>query len=217
MDEANNGFIDPGVYEYASLHSSPESELLQGLRRATHLRTPVPHMLCSHVQGALLYHIARMCQPRMVLEVGTFTGYSAICMASALPEGGKLITIEANAEVEEIARSFFEKAGLSHTISLLVGDAIDIVPGLSDTFDLVYIDAGKESYKQLFQIVSGKVRPGGYILLDNTLFYGTVMECTEEGGPKSGLGQFNQWLAGQSGFETLLLPLADGLTVVRKM
>lgn len=156
--------IDPEIEEYIEHHTTPEDELLYALRRKTFLHTPFPRMLSGPVQGRFLEMISRMLRPARILEIGTFTGYSAICLAKGLVKGGILHTIEAEGAYAEIAREYFGKAGLNEKINLHEGDAVQIIPELDEIFDLVFIDASKEHYVDYYNLLFDKVRKGGYIL-----------------------------------------------------
>jgi predicted O-methyltransferase YrrM len=218
--------IDPRLEEYIEDHTSPEPELLFELRRKTYLHTPYPRMLSGPVQGRFLEMISRMIRPERILEIGTFTGYSAICLAQGLAEGGKLHTLEAEGAYAEIAREYFGKAGLTDRIILQEKDALQIIPELNEIFDLVFIDAAKELYIDYYKLVFDKVRINGYILADNTLWDGKVLEEEgkgEEG--KSGKGdmetrgivEFNKMVQEDERVENVLLSVRDGLLLIRKL
>ena len=164
MTDFDESLMLPGIEKYAGQHSSPELPVLARLSRATHLRTHQPQMLSGHLQGVFLQMISHMIKPSAILEIGTFTGYSAICLAQGLCPGGKLITIDCNPEMEDFANPYFREAGLEDKIEMRVGDAASIIQGLTGPFDLVFIDADKESYVRYFELVYPMVQPGGYIL-----------------------------------------------------
>ena len=155
--------------KYILDHIGPEDEVLQELDRETNLNVVNARMLSGHLQGKLLTMISKMIQPKTILEIGTFTGYSAICLSKGLQEGGKLITIEIDDELEHMASGYFKKAGIEHLIHQQIGSAIEIIPELNDHFDLVFIDADKREYSAYYHLVFEKVNPGGYIIADNTL------------------------------------------------
>ena len=217
-DYRDDSLIDDGILRYAESHSSPEPEILEQLSRETHLKTTNPQMLSGHLQGLLLRMISMMARPVKVLEIGTFTGYSAICLSEGIPEGGILHTIECNPELEEIALKYFRLAGIENKVKLLTGDAFEIVPRLEGLYDLVFIDANKDDYIRYFEMIFDKVAPGGIILADNTLWYGRVVD--ENAGSNretAGIAAFNDYIRNRDGLECLILPLRDGLTVIRKV
>lgn len=217
MSESDEGIISSAIENYALHHTSPEAAVLAQLSRATHLRTHQPQMLSGHLQGAFLKMISQMIKPASVLEIGTFTGYSAICLAQGLSAEAKLITIDCNPEMVAFAKPYFEAAGLSHKIEMLTGDAGKIINELSGPFDLVFIDADKENYINYFKMVFPKVRTGGYILADNTLWYGKVIQPGAETDRETvAIMQFNIYVKQHEGIDHLLLPLRDGIMMVRK-
>jgi caffeoyl-CoA O-methyltransferase len=210
--------IDPRLEEYIENHSTPEPELLYELRRKTFLHTPYPRMLSGPVQGQFLGMISRMIRPDSILEIGTFTGYSAICLAGGLPEGGILHTIEAERGYAEIAREYFRKAGLEDRIVLHDGDALEIIPKLNESFDLVFIDAAKEHYLDYYHAVFDKVKPGGFILADNALWDGRVLEGERAGDPETrGIISFNKMIREDERVENVLVSIRDGVMLIRKL
>lgn len=209
--------IDLRLEEYIEKHTSPESELLYELRRKTFLHTPFPRMLSGPVQGRFLEMISRMISPKAILEVGTFTGYSAICLAQGLAEGGKLHTIEAEGAYAEIALEYFAKAGLEAKITLHEGDALKIIPLLNETFDLVFIDAAKEHYIDYYNLIIDKLRKGGFILADNALWDGRVLEGEGAGDKETrGIIAFNEMIQNDDRVENVLLSVRDGVMLIRK-
>ena len=217
MTDFDESLMLPGIEKYADQHTSPEIPVLARLSRATHLRTHQPQMLSGHLQGAFLQMISHMIKPAAILEIGTFTGYSAICLAQGLQEGGKLITIDCNPEMEDFATPFFKEAGLQNRIEMRVGDAAAIIQSMSGPFDLVFIDADKESYVRYFELVYPLVKPGGYILADNTLWYGRVIKPgAETDRETAGIVRYNNFVKQHSGVEHVLLPLRDGIMIARK-
>ena len=205
------------IENYILEHIEPEDPVLQELDRETHLKMAGARMLSGHLQGQALTMIAKMINPLRILELGTFTGYSAICLAKGLQEYGKLFTIEQNDELRDIARKYFIKSGLQHKITLLTGNAKEIIPSLSETFDLVYMDADKREYVDYFNLVFNKVRPGGFILADNTIWGGKVLEPTAISDRQTqGIIAFNESVKNDSRIEKVILPLRDGLTIIRK-
>lgn len=201
---------------YLQEHSSPEDPVLQELARHTYLKEVHPRMLSGHVLGSFLSLFSQMHAPSRILEIGTYTGYSAICLAKGLKEGGRLITIEANDELKSTALKFFKKAGLEEKIQLINGNALDILPGISGDFDLVFIDANKEEYSNYFELVIDKVKVGGYILADNVLWGGKVISDHKEDAATRAIHEFNQMLTDNQNVENLLLPVRDGLMIVKK-
>lgn len=201
---------------YDLAHTTPLPPLFQSLERETHLRTLSPQMLSGPQQGALLRFISLMLRPRRVLEIGTFTGYAALCLAEGLAEDGLLHTIEVNDELAWLIRQYVEKAGLSDKIRLHLGDAADIVPHLDETFDLIFLDAGKMDYAQHYELVLPKLRPGGFLLADNVLWDGKVAGTEMKDATTLALRAFNDKIHQDPRVENLLLPLRDGLMMVRK-
>lgn len=210
--------ISHSIEEYIQQHTTPESALLHELHRKTHLHTPHPRMISGPVQGRFLSFISHMLRPENILEIGTFTGYSAICLAQGLTEGGVLHTIEAEGAYADIAREYFRKAGLTDSIVLHEGNALEIIPLLIEPFDLVFIDAAKEQYVDYYHAVFDKVRPGGFILADNTLWDGKVVERAMDGDAETrGIVRFNEVIQNDARVENVLLSLRDGLSVIRKI
>ena len=217
MTDFDESLMLPGIEKYAGQHSSPELPVLARLSRATHLRTHQPQMLSGHLQGVFLQMISHMIKPSAILEIGTFTGYSAICLAQGLCPGGKLITIDCNPEMEDFANPYFREAGLEDKIEMRVGDAASIIQGMTGPFDLVFIDADKESYVRYFELVYPMVQPGGYILADNTLWYGRVIKPgADTDRETAGIVRYNTFVKQHSGVEHVLLPLRDGIMIARK-
>jgi len=217
MSDFDEGLLKPGIEKYAHDHTSVELPVLAKLSRATHTRTHMPQMLSGHLQGAFLQMISHMVKPSAILEIGTFTGYSAICLAQGLLAEGSLTTIDCNPEMEDFAKPYFEEAGLTDKITLITGDAIEIVAELQGPFDLVFIDADKENYINYFNLVFPKVSPGGYILADNTLWYGKVIQAGAESDRETaGIVSFNKHVQQHKGVENVLIPVRDGIMIVRK-
>lgn len=206
----------PNLNAYCQAHSTPLSPILYELERETHLKTLAPQMLSGPLQGQLLRLLSLMIRPRAVLEIGTFTGYSAICLAQGLAEDGILHTIEVNEELAWFGKKYFAKAGLSDRIVAHIGDALTIVPTLPETFDLVFLDAGKHDYVAYFDLVIDRLRPGGWILTDNVLWDGKVAQKKPDKDALY-LDTFNKKLRDDPRVEYLLLPIRDGLGVVRKV
>ncbi len=210
--------MDEQVQQYVLAHTSPGMDVLAGLARETWVHVYAPQMMASPLQGAFLRMVSHMVKPNTVLELGTFTGYSAICLAQGLRRGGRLHTVEINLELTEIAARYFAKAGLSESIVQHTGDARDIVPSLDDTFDLIYLDTGKEIYSTLYELLIPKLKTGGFLLADNTLWYGKVADSDLKADKDTAsLRQFNDLVQNDSRVENLLLPFEDGIMVVRKI
>ena len=205
------------ISAYADEHSSPEDPLLAELVRFTHLHTMHPRMLSGHVQGKLLELIACMIRPRRILEIGTFTGYSALCLAKGLTDDGVLHSIERNDELHETALSFINRSPRAAQIHLHVGDALATIPMFDEVFDLVYIDGDKRQYCEYYTLVFDKLRTGGIILADNVLWDGKIVETLIPSDDQSkGIMSFNDLVQNDPRVENLLLPLRDGLMIIRK-
>lgn len=210
-------FIPEDIQKYVEAHTGPESELLTDLNRETHAKVMMPRMLSGHLQGRALSMISHMLRPSRVLEIGTYTGYSALCMAEGLAEGGTIITLDKNEELEEMVQAYFEKAGYADAIELRLGNALDLIPEIGGPFDLVFIDADKANYYNYFKLVFEKVRPGGFIIADNVLWSGKVVQ-TEKKIDKDtqAILDFNRLTHEDDRVENVLLPIRDGLMVLRK-
>ena len=207
--------------EYISYHSSPENDVLDAITRDTHVHVLNPHMLSGHVQGRVLSMMSHMIRPKRILELGTFTGYSALCLAEGLAEGGKLVTIEHNDELEETIRRNFARSPLSERIELRIGDAKEVISNLGfqiANFDLVFMDADKREYCAYLELVYPLVPVGGFILADNTLWDGHVIDPAYDKDKQTlGLRAFNDQLKEDDRFEQVILPLRDGLTIIHKV
>ena len=204
--------------EYISSHSTPENEVLEAITRDTYVHVLNPHMLSGHVQGRVLSMISHMIRPKRILELGTFTGYSALCLAEGLAEGGKLVTIEHNDELEETIRHNLDRSPLSERIELRIGDCKLVIGDLTDTYDLVFIDADKREYCAYLDLVYPLVPVGGFILADNTLWDGHIIDPAYDKDKQTlGLRAFNDKIKEDDRFEQVILPLRDGLTIIRKV
>jgi caffeoyl-CoA O-methyltransferase len=203
--------------QYLNDHSTQCDPLLEELYRETHIRFINPNMVSGHMQGLLLEMISKMIQPGSVLEIGTFTGYSAICLARGLKEGGKLVTVELNDELESFSHRYFERAGLSDRIEQITGRAQDIIPELNRMFDLVFIDGDKREYCDYFGLVKEKVRKGGFILADNVLWGGKALDKSSRDPQTRGIIEFNEMIKKEPGLENFILPFRDGLMIIRKL
>jgi len=208
---------NPEFEKYSLEFTSPESALLVQLSRETHFVSTTPGMLSGAMQGMLLQMISQMMQPLSILEIGTFTGYSSICLAKGLADGGLLHTIDNNPEVAHLAEKYIAEAGYNDKISRHQGDALDVLPSLEGPFDLVFIDADKENYTNYYKAVFPKLRTGGFIIADNVLWYGKVMDTAASSDKETrGIVEFNNLVRNDSRVEQLLLPIRDGLMLVRK-
>lgn len=208
-------FIDEGIEEYARLHTEPENDLLKELVRETHAMVLQPRMLSGHLQGRFLSFIAKVYQPSLILEIGTYTGYSALCMAEGLKAGGRLITIDVNEELETFTRSFFDRSAYKEQIDYRIADAAVEIPGIEGPIDLVFIDADKRNYALYFDLVIDKMRSGGLILVDNVLWSGKIIEEAAKDKSTQALRDFNTKVANDPRVEPLLLPIRDGLFLLR--
>lgn len=204
--------------EYISVHSTPENEVLESIVRDTYIHILNPHMLSGHVQGRVLSMISHMIRPNRILELGTFTGYSALCLAEGLTEDGELVTIEHNDELETTIRRNLAKSPLSSKIRLIISDAKEYLSGEAGLFDLVFIDADKREYCAYLDLVYPLLPVGGFILADNTLWDGHIIDPAYDKDKQTlGLRAFNDRLAADERFEKVILPLRDGLTLIRKI
>jgi predicted O-methyltransferase YrrM len=206
------------IDKYCNLHSTPEDELLQEIVRYTHLHIMHPRMLSGHLQGLLLNMVSRMLRPHRILEIGTFTAYATLCLAQGLAPGGILHTIEHNDELEDICRTFIGRSRYAPQIQLHTGKALEVIPTLDETFDLVFIDGDKREYTDYFYAVIDKLRPGGFMIADNVLWDGKILETPQANDAQTlGIIQFNDTVQQDARVENLLLPLRDGLMICRKL
>lgn len=209
-------FLSPILESYIANCSEDEPELLQELTRETHLKVIQPRMITGHFQGRVLSMLAKIINPRYILEIGTYTGYSALCLAEGLQKNGELHTIEVNEELQEMQRKYFDKSVRGAQIKQHIGDALDLVPKLDHTFDLVFIDAQKVNYDAYFEAVIQKTKAGSIILSDNVLWSGKVVEPVQKSDKATkALLSYNKKLKEDSRVETVLLPIRDGLTLSR--
>lgn len=209
-------FLEDKIEDYSFSHTSNESELLNKIARETHLEVLRPRMLSGHFQGRLLSMFSNMIKPKRILEIGTYTGYSALCLAEGLMDNGKLFTIDINEELEDRVRQYFKESEFNDKIRFLIGDAVSIIPDLNEIWDLVFIDADKNNYTTYFDMVISAVKPGGYIIADNVLWSGKVIDdqCDDE--DTVALRKFNDALMSDLRLDVILLPVRDGLMVARK-
>lgn len=208
--------IDSDLEKYIADHSEREPELLTELTRATHLKVLRPRMLSGNLQGQFLKMICQMVRARRVLEIGTYTGYAAISMATGMEVDGILHTIDINDEIEEFTREYIIKSGLQERICFHIGDACHILPGLNDIFDVVFIDADKREYTEYYKLIFDKVRPGGIILADDVLWDGKVLESDSKDAQTRGIIEFNDCISRDTRVEKLILPFRHGITIIRK-
>ncbi|GAB3263660.1 O-methyltransferase [Larkinella harenae] len=218
-------FLPPDILAYSEAHTSPESELLRQLNRNTNARMLYPRMLSGHMQGRFLSMISRMLRPRRILEIGTFTGYSALCLAEGMSSDGTLITLEKDDELEDFARSHWNQSPVGHLIDLRLGKAVELIPTLDGPFDLVFIDADKENYSLYYDLVFDKVRTGGIILADNVLWSGKVVRPIGNGRTAAkrradkdtqAVLDFNRKVSEDPRVEQILLPVRDGIMMIYK-
>ncbi|MDR1861307.1 MAG: O-methyltransferase [Bacteroidales bacterium] len=202
--------------QYILTITEPEDPLLTELVRETHLKTLNPRMLAGHLQGKILETLSRMIRPQRILEIGTFTGYSTICLAKGLQPDGRLHTIEKEDELQPISSKYFTNAGLNDIIICYTGNALDIIPTISDTFDLIYIDGDKREYCQYYELCINKLRPGGVMLADNILWNGKVVQLSDRDRRTAGMLQFNSMVSADPRVSQVILPLRDGLMLILK-
>jgi len=202
--------------QYIEEFSTPADPVLEDLYRQTHIRFVNPNMVSGHLQGKFLELISLMIKPDNILEIGTFTGYSAICLSKGLRPGGKLITIEINDELNSFAHSFFCREGADTRITQVTGKAQDIIPGLDLMFDLVFIDGDKREYIEYYNLIIDKVKPGGFILADNVLWGGKVLDHETNDPQALGIISFNNMIQNETTIEDVIIPLRDGLMLIRK-
>ncbi len=208
-------FPDKSINEYASLFTSSEPEVLAELNRETWANVLMPRMLSGHIQGRILSMFSQMIQPETILEIGTYTGYSALCLAEGLKPNGVLHTIDINEELEGMIQRYFDKSPFGNQIRLHIGDARSIIPDIKGILDLVFIDADKENYSHYFDLTIDRVRPGGFIIADNVLWSGKVLDPEQDEETLS-LHRFNEKVKNDPRVSHVLLPVRDGLMVVRK-
>jgi predicted O-methyltransferase YrrM len=209
--------MDKKLEKYLLEHSSPEDPVLEDLYRQTHIKFVNPNMITGHLQGKLLEFISRMINPELILEIGTFTGYSAICLARGLKPGGRLYTVEINDEMNEFSHSYFCKAGVESKIVQLTGRAQKIIPDLNLKFDLAYIDGDKREYQEYYNIIIHKIRSGGFIIADNIFWGGKVLDKNIKDPQTRGVIEFNEMIRKEKNIEKVILPVRDGLMLIRKL
>ena len=210
-------FLPPEIEDYALKNSDAELDVLKRLNRETHLKMTMPQMLSGHMQGLMLQMFSKMIRPKNILEIGTFTGYSAICLAQGLQQNGKLHTIDVNEEFKEIISRYIKESGLEGKIQFHIGAAVNILPTLKEEFDLVFIDADKENYSTYYDLVFPKVKQGGFIIADNVLWSGKTLDSPMKMDKETkSLYEYSAKIQSDSRVENVLLPLRDGLMIARK-
>ena len=211
-------FISSTLFDYVVAHSQEEPDLLKELTRETHLKVLLPRMLSGPLQGRFLSLLSKLTQPKHVLEIGTYTGYATLCLAEGLAENGCIDTIDKNEELFDFQRSFFDRSAHGSQIHQHIGDAVEVIPSLEKSYDLIFLDADKRNYLVYLDLLLPKLNKGGLLISDNVLWSGKVLEATQ---PKDEdtqvLKEFNGRLANHPALETVLLPLRDGLTLSRKI
>jgi predicted O-methyltransferase YrrM len=210
-------FIAKELDNYVCAHTIEESELLKRINRETHLEVLQPRMLSGHFQGRVLSMFSKMIQPECILEIGTYTGYSALCLAEGLKEKGKLITIDINEELENRVRNYFQSSDFKEQIDYRIGDAIKIIPQITEQFDIVFIDADKMNYINYYEMVFSKVKIGGYIIADNVLWSGKVADESKNDKETELLRAYNLLIYRDERVENVLFPIRDGLMIARKI
>ena len=210
-------FIDDNILNYSISKSEKESKLLNDLYRETYLKVLNPRMISGHYQGRILSLISKIISPKKILEIGTYTGYSAICLCEGLDIGGVLHTIDNNKELVEIQNKYFKKANLKNKIVQYSGDAKNIIPSINEEFDIVFIDADKESYPEYYDLIINKVRSGGIIIADNILWSGKILEQVKKDDQATkSIIEFNNKIINDNRVKNIILPIRDGLNIVRK-
>ncbi len=208
--------LPPPLEHYIARHTTPEPPYLAALNRSTHLKAMLPQMLSGHVQGRVLSMISHMVRPMRILEIGTYTGYSALCLAEGLQPGGTLITIDINEELTPMVQQAIASAGMQDRIDVRIGNAANIIPQLEGTFDLVFIDADKIQYAHYFDLVIDRVPVGGYILADNVLWSGKILDAHKDK-DTAAIDAFNKKVHADPRVETVILSVRDGITLMRKV
>ena len=210
-------FIDPLLDKYVCEHTANESDLLKKINRETHLEVLQPRMLSGHFQGRVLNMFSKMIRPERILEIGTYTGYSALCLAEGLTPNGKLVTIDINEELASRVRGYFAESPYSHQIDYLLGDAMELIPALNEKWDIVFIDADKHNYINYYHLVFSMVKVGGYIIADNVLWSGKVIDASQHDKDTLLLREYNQLVHQDDRVEEVLFPIRDGLMIARKI
>jgi len=209
-------FVSEEIEKYCLDHSDVEGDLLQHINRETHAKVMMPRMLSGHLHGLFLQYVSNMIKPLNVLEIGTYTGYSAICLCAGIQQNGKLITIDKNEELQERVQTFFNKSDFKNNIDYRIGNALELIPPIDLMFDLVFIDADKINNSSYFDLVFDKVNVGGFILADNVLWSGKILD-TKKDKDTVAIDSFNKKIVNDKRLEKMILPLRDGLTLIRKI
>ena len=209
-------FLTPELNDYIEAHTSDEPEVLRELNRETHAKVLMPRMLSGHFQGRFLSMISKMIRPACILEIGTYTGYSAICLSEGLAPNGKLYTIDINDELKPMVERYVQKANMQNSIELISGDAVLLIPQLNIQPDLVFIDADKVRYSVYYDLIFDQLKPGGYILADNVLWSGKVVSAEKPDKDTAALLDFNKKVLKDERVEKIILPIRDGLMLIRK-
>src|SRR5690554_176277 len=210
--------FNPAIFNYCEAHTTEEDPILQHIERETFAKVLMPRMLSGKLQGKMLEMFSKMLSPASILEIGTYTGYSAICLAKGLAPSGKLITIDINGELEERVKTFFDKSGLSAKIDYRIGNALDIIPQLKGNFDMVFIDADKTNYNNYYSLLVDRINPGGLLLADNVLWSGKILLKNEKiDKDTKALVEFNRLVQADPRVENVLLPIRDGILMARKL
>ena len=212
-----NNFIKTGILEYSEINSQEEPSLLKELNRETHLKVLNPRMLSGSFQGRLISLISKLINPKKVLEIGTYTGYSALCIYEGLDEKGVIHTIDKNEELVDIQKKYFTKTGDVEKFIQHTGTALDIIPKINETFDFIFLDADKENYINYFNCIIDKLNKNGVILADNVLWSGKVIDKNQQDETTKILGKFNDIVNNDCRVETILLPIRDGISIIRKI
>ena len=208
--------LSPEMDRYLEDHASQEPDLLKRLRRETYQKTTQPHMISGYLQGRFLSIVSQMLQPQTIMEIGTFTGYAALCLAEGLKEGGKLITIDKNKELAYLPQKYFAESIYSNSIDFIIGDAREVIKTIDETLDLVFIDADKENYEEYLNLIKPKMRSGSVVLIDNVLWYGKVLNTGAKDKATEQIKRVNKLAAEDPDFENVILPLRDGIHLIRK-
>lgn len=210
--------IDPDIEEYCEAHTSPESDMMHRLYRETNLNVMNPRMLSGHLQGSFLTMISRMLRPRHILEIGTYTGYSALCLAEGLTPDGRLDTIEINEELEDMILKYFQQSPKRNQINLIIGNALQLIPSIDVSYDLVFLDAEKQDYLAYYQMILPKIRQGGILLVDNVLWNEKVVrEVKEKDKDTKAIMEFNDFVQKDPAVKNMMLPFRDGILLIEKL
>ena len=212
-----NEFINKDILNYVELNSQQEPTLLKELNKETNLKILNPRMLCSSYQGRVLSIISKIIKPKNVLEIGTYTGYSALCIAEGFEKNGIIHTIDINEELKEIQNKYFKKSGFGNQIHQHIGNAIEIIPKINECFDFVYLDADKENYNEYFDLIIDKIVSGGVLICDNVLWSGKVLNTNHKDLITEKLIEFNQLVKKDKRLDSIILPIRDGLSICRKI